>query len=381
MTRPWNANPLTLLGMALALGSFAVTCQPEAARAAERTHYIAAEEVDWDYAPAGYDRMMDQAFTADQAVFVENGDGQIGRVYRKVIYREYAHETFTALKARDEAWEHLDLLGPVIHAEVGDTIRVVFRNNASRPNTVHPHGVFYDKANEGTPYADGTAGDEKLDDGVPPGGDYTYVWEVPERAGPGPSDPSSVAWLYHGHVDEPRDTNAGLVGVIVVTAAGEAGPDGKPADVDREFVTLFTVFDENVSWYLDDNIGRFIEGPAVDPEDEDFVEGNLMHAINGRVYANLDGLAMNRCERVRWYTFALGTEVDLHSPHWHGNTGLLYGRRVDVIELMSASTRVVDMRPDAPGIWMFHCHVNDHITAGMTALYTVHGEGRPGCGD
>jgi FtsP/CotA-like multicopper oxidase with cupredoxin domain len=29
------------------------------------------------------------------------------------------------------------------------------------------------------------------------------------------------------------------------------------------------------------------------------------------------------------------------------------------------------MVPDDPGIWMFHCHVNDHITAGMTARYEV----------
>ncbi len=368
------------LGAALALGLFVTAISPDAARAAERIHYIAADEVEWDYAPAGYDRMMDQPFTEEQAVFVVNADGQIGRVYRKVIYREYTDASFSTIRPGGEAWEHLGVLGPVIHAEVGDTIRVVFRNNASRPNTIHPHGVFYDKANEGSPYADGTAGDDKLDDGVPPGGEYTYVWEVPERAGPGPGDPSSVAWLYHGHVDEPRDTNSGLVGAIVVTTPGMAKPDGSPADVDREFVTLFTVFDENVSWYLDKNIARFVEGPAPDPEDEDFVEGNLMHTINGRVYANLDGLVMNRCERVRWYTFALGTEVDLHSPHWHGNTGILHGRRVDVIELMPASTRIVDMQPDAPGTWMFHCHVNDHITAGMMALYTVEGEGGPGCG-
>ena len=28
---------------------------------------------------------------------------------------------------------------------------------------------------------------------------------------------------------------------------------GKPKDVDREFVCLFMLFDENVSWYLDEN--------------------------------------------------------------------------------------------------------------------------------
>jgi hephaestin len=30
-----------------------------------------------------------------------------------------------------------------------------------------------------------------------------------------------------------------------------------------------------------------------------------------------------------------------------------------------------DMVPDDPGIWLFHCHVNDHITAGMITRYQV----------
>jgi FtsP/CotA-like multicopper oxidase with cupredoxin domain len=29
------------------------------------------------------------------------------------------------------------------------------------------------------------------------------------------------------------------------------------------------------------------------------------------------------------------------------------------------------MMPDDPGIRMFHCHVNDHISAGMTSRYNV----------
>jgi manganese oxidase len=41
---------------------------------------------------------------------------------------------------------------------------------------------------------------------------HTYVWKVPKRAGPGPMDPSTVLWMYHGHVDELADTNAGLIG-------------------------------------------------------------------------------------------------------------------------------------------------------------------------
>ena len=29
------------------------------------------------------------------------------------------------------------------------------------------------------------------------------------------------------------------------------------------------------------------------------------------------------------------------------------------------------MDPDDPGTWLFHCHVNDHIIAGMLARYGV----------
>jgi hephaestin len=173
-------------------------------------------------------------------------------------------------------------------------------------------------------------------------------------------------------VDAETDTNAGLVGVIIVTRAGAARPDGSPADVDREFVSLFTVMDENASPYLEENVRRFAADPAgVDLDDEGFVESNLMHVINGYVFGSLPLLTMRRGERVRWYLMALGTEVDLHTPHWHGNVVLHDGHRVDVVPLMPAETRVADMVPDSPGIWMFHCHVNDHVTAGMTGRYEV----------
>ena len=29
------------------------------------------------------------------------------------------------------------------------------------------------------------------------------------------------------------------------------------------------------------------------------------------------------------------------------------------------------MRPQYPGKWLLHCHVTDHIKAGMEAMYTV----------
>ena len=341
------------------------------ASAKERVYYLAAEEILWDYAPAGMDRMMGRPFSAAQKVFVGRDAGFIGRTYIKAVYRAYTDASFTTPKPRPAKWRHLGMLGPILHAEVGDVIKVVFRNKGRRAYSVHPHGVFYNKDSEGAPYADGTSGADKADDRVAPGATHIYTWQVPARAGPGPGDGSSIGWLYHSHVNSAKDSNAGLVGAIIITARGRARPDGSPRDIDREFVTLFKIYDENTSWYLDANIARFTGQTDIDRDGEAFNESNLMHSINGYVYASLPGLDMARDERVRWYAFALGTEVDLHTPHWHGNTGLAHGRRVDVVSLLPAESVIVDMRPDAVGTWMFHCHVNDHITAGMTALYRV----------
>jgi manganese oxidase len=347
----------------LAAGS-ALTCPGKT-----RTYFIAADEVQWDYAPSGTNLITGEPFDDVANVFVAAGPDRVGHVYAKSQYREYTDASFSRLKNRPAKWQHLGLLGPAIEAEVGDTIKVVFKNNTRFPASVHPHGVFYTKAGEGTPYADGTSGADKADDAVPSGRSYTYVWKVPERAGPGPMEGSSTMWMYHSHVDEAADTNAGLMGPMVITRCGQAKPDGSPIDVDREFVANFSVMDENSSLWLDTNLSTLAEPPS--PDDEGFIESNLMHSINGYVYGNLPGLTMRKGERVRWYVMAMGTEVDLHTPHWHGNTVLSGGMRTDVVSLLPATMLTADMVPDDVGTWMFHCHVNDHITAGMLSLYTV----------
>lgn len=339
-----------------------------------RTYHIGAIEMDWDYAPTGINQISGSAFGPSENVFVESGKRRIGKVYRKAVYREYTDATFTTEKTRGPEWEHLGVLGPVIRGEVGDTIQVIFKNMTSFPTSIHPHGVSYLKDSEGAPYNDGTSGTDKADDAVPPGGTHTYTWQVLERSGPGPMDGSSILWMYHAHTDEPADTNTGLVGPLIITRKGSANPDGSPSDIDREFVTLWTVLDENAGHYLEHNVNHFTGKPKKtmkNLDDPEFQESNLMHSVNGYVYGNLPGLTMKRDQRVRWYMMSIGTEVDLHTPHWHGQTILWMGSRMDMVELLPGSMKTVDMAPDNPGTWLFHCHVNDHITAGMMALFTV----------
>jgi FtsP/CotA-like multicopper oxidase with cupredoxin domain len=359
-----------------------------------RTYYVAADEVDWDYAPSGRNEAMGQPFDQLEKGYTESGPHQIGRVYKKAIYREYVDASFSTLKQRGPDERYLGLLGPILRAEVGDTIKIVFKNNSTHPYSMHPHGVLYQKDSEGADYNDGTSGADKGDGGVAPGATHIYVWRVPERAGPGPGDPSSVFWLYHSHADELQDVASGLFGVIVITRRGMALPNGQPKDVDHEFVSIYIALNENESWYLEHNIRAY----TTDPDGVDrtktrlitpggmagtiagtgFVDTNIKWTINGYMYGNLPMMTMNQGDRVRWYVATLGDFNNAHTPHWHGNTVLVAGQRTDVLVVTSAQMVTADMVPDAPGIWLYHCHISDHMLTGMVARYEVKpGKPRP----
>ena len=365
---------------------FALVCS-QALAGQVRQYYIAADEIDWNYMPSGMDMMMGMPPTGYAKFYMTRGPHLIGPVYRKAVYREYTDATFEHLKPRNADQAYLGMLGPTIHAEVGDTIKVLFKNNGTHPYSMHPHGVLYEKASEGSPYDDGVPLSSKPGDSVAPGHTFTYIWSVPERAGPGPSDPSSIVWLYHSHVNERKDVNSGLIGTIVITRQGMARPDGTPKDVQREFVTLFMAYDENQSWFLDYNINKFTtdpkhvnvtEGIPKDPRGQfdpllgqGFSAQNNRWTINGYQYANMPMMRMKKGEHVRWYLVTLGEGYNFHTPHWHGNTVTVNGRRTDVISISPAEMRTADMVPDAPGIWLFHCHVSDHMDGGMVARYEV----------
>lgn len=339
-----------------------------------RTYYVAAEIVDWDYAPSGANRITGAPFTPIDSFIMAPQQEFLGRVYRKAIFREYTDSTFTTQKPRSPDWEHLGMLGPLLRGSVGDTIRVVFRNKADRPYSMHPHGVFYNKDSEGSPYDDGSASPDKHDDGVPPGESHTYIWAIPERAGPAPGEKSSIVWMYHSHTHEEQDVNAGLIGPMIVTRAGAARPDGSPTDVDREFVVAFLESDENVSWYIEHNINTHALAPKKVPRVVTFSDfhylANLRESMNGFSFGHLSGLTMKRGERVRWYVFA-NSNFEMHAPHWHGQTVVANHMRTDVLSLTTMEMVTADMVPDNPGTWLFHCHVAPHQLAGMLATFKV----------
>jgi manganese oxidase len=309
------------------------------ALAATRHYYIAAEDVTWNYAPSGRNLLNGSPIPQPLGLKLQ---------WPKSRFIEYTDNTFTTPKPQPE-W--LGILGPVIRAEVGDEIIVDFLNRGRKAHGLHPHGLRYDKNNEGSLYLPFGSGAQ-----IAHGGRFTYHWFAIPSSGPGPGQLSSVVWWYHSHVDPGVEINAGLLGPIIVTAKGKAKPDGSPKDVDRELIASFMIFNE---------LGGKPQG--------------LFYAINGFVYGNLPGLTMKQGEKVRWYLLGMGNEIDVHTPHWHGETVTDGKRNTDVIELLPGSMQTVDMLADNPGTWMFHCHVEDHMEAGMMAVYTIYPPPKGNC--
>jgi manganese oxidase len=331
-----------------------------------RTHryFIAAEPGLWDFTPQGIDPVCGKPLPPPVV-----NHRRVG----KTRYVRYTDETFTTKVFENP---RLGILGPVLRGVVGDFVAVTFLNRGGQPLSMHPHGVKYDKDSEGSYYQPKPG----LGAAVAPGGKFTYVWQLDEQSGPLPGEPSSKVWLYHSHVNGDEEANLGLVGFIVVTDPKRARPDATPSDIDREHAALFMMFDESG---LGEAEREAAEYASLLPnnqfpvrtwsQSQELLEQGSRASINGYIFGNLPGLEMKEGERVRWYLFALGSERDFHTAHWHGARVVEDGRkRTDVVELLPASMKVADMVAENPGSWLFHCHVADHMTEGMFARMIVY---------
>ncbi|MBN3306769.1 HPHL1 protein, partial [Amia calva] len=346
---------------------------------ATRPYYIGIREATWDYAPSGQNLITGQDVGEDEhaSVFLQRSQRTIGSQYKKALYHEYTNGSYTE-EIPKPSW--LGSLGPILKAEVEDVIVVHLKNFATRPYSIHPHGVFYDKYSEGALYPDGTSGNQKWDDAVNPGENYTYTWVVKPEYAPTEGDANCLTWVYHSHVHAPRDINSGLIGSMLTCKKGTFLENTTVrTDVDQDFVAMFSVIDENLSWYLQDNIKTYCTDPsAVDIQDKTFEESNYKHAINGYLFGNLPGITMCVNSRVNWHLFGMGNEIDIHSAHFYGNTVVDRGHRSDVISLFPASFATLEINPRNVGKWMLSCQVNDHMQAGMQAFYEVASCGKDG---
>jgi len=309
---------LTLAISTAALAAGAVAIHAVVARAEETPApakhlvevWVAAVPVTWNVVPNGHDAIEHMDFAPAETTF------------RTVVYRQFTRDF--AKPVPNVAGDR-GIQGPLIRARVGDTILVHFRNldtAFNRPHSMHFHGVHYRFGSDGS-YIPGFSGPGA---NVKPGQTFTYrLVAGPESAG---------VWPYHDHSPSMMDSiEGGLYGALSILAPGEKAPD-------REFVV-----------YLESQQGFM--------------------TINGRAFVGNTPVFRARVgETVQWDVLSLGDEF--HTFHVHGHRWRTPDGAVRDTQVVGpAESYKIRWREDAPGTWLYHCHVESHMMNGMIGIYRV----------
>lgn len=244
-------------------------------------------------------------------------------------------------------------LGPTLVANAGDTIEMTLHNEVNVDIGLHPHGVRYDKDNEGM---------SKM---AMPGESVTYTWEATN--GPG-------TFLYHSHMldDELLEYQAmaGILGVIVLLDPDETeryAPDHMINYVMTSTYEPWTEIDEDAMDPPADTADTGGTGDTGEPhEDESHNHTMVVQEVRGEDYATdtMEYLTTTAKlgETVRVNLVGFGEEF--HTYHLHGYTweDPYTGQVLDVKALGPAESYYFHLPElDNPGLWMTHCHVDDHF--------------------
>jgi hypothetical protein len=297
-----------------------------------RKYYVAAEEIEWDYAPTGWDNVlgvpMNESFRAQYWGYVPSNTS-LGTKYKKAVYRGYTGSNFTDYTEQPD-WQGIQ--GPPLRAEVGDMIEIMFMNKLSgHYANMHSMGMFYLKDSEGSLYYNFS---ESISpgDAVAPGSCYVYKWLVPDSSAPDPGYESKL-WSYHAYISMYQDTDSGLVGPVITYNRGMME---KTMAENREFILLFGDNQESNSFFALENI------QALDPSNYEEIANHTMpltwpgmnfsfwdpqalqylinpevstpllpnfFPINGYIFANAPTFEMCLYDPVIWYIYDMGFDT------------------------------------------------------------------------
>lgn len=195
--------------------------------------------------------------------------------------------------------------------------------------------------------------------------------------------------MYHAHVYEPVDVNDGLVGSIIISAPGDANPNGTPKGYGMVVSLLFNVFSEDLSDYEASNIALYANQSAVaqtnltsclglyadqtctsDPIWANWSEAMRKYSINGMSYGNLPMIYIPQGEKVLWCMMGMG--YDFHTAAFDGNDLMVDGERQDVVPILPAEMVDGTMWANNSGTFLIESLVQQDLNGGMTARYTVY---------
>jgi len=299
---------------AIVLPALALLIGTAPATAATRHVWVAAVPQTWNAVPNARDAIHGTSFERAETVFPT------------VVYRRFERGWKRPLRLPFEKGATPGSInGPLIRTRVGDKLRIHFKNMdtlTGHAHSMHYHGVEYRPSSDGIylPLFSGKGG------AVKPGQTFTYKL----TAGPG----SAGFWPYHDHSTSMEESIAGgMFGGLSI-----AGPHERRAD--REFVVAFA------PWHG-------------------------FQTINGRAFVGNTPVFRARVgESVQWDVMAMGSEF--HTFHVHGHRWRSDGGTPeDTRRVGPAESFRIRWREDAPGTWLYHCHVEEHMGQGMIGLYKV----------
>ncbi|XP_027694732.1 coagulation factor VIII isoform X1 [Vombatus ursinus] len=326
-------------------------------------HYIAVQEVDWDYAPAS---LVDSSARGSKSHYLNSHPQWLGRKYKKARYIAYTDETF---KTPESSQHESGILGPLLYGEVGDTLLIIFKNLASRPYNIYPHGLTSVSPLHSGRLPKGVKDVKEVP--IMPGQTFKYKWEVTLEDGPTHADPRCLTRYYSSSVNAERDLASGLIGPLLICHKETVDQRGNQMMSDKRNVLLFSIFDENRSWYLPENMQWLsLDAAEMHPQDPQFYASNVMYSINGYVFNSLH-LAACLHEVAYWHILSVGAQTDFLSVFFSGYTFKHNMVFEDTLTLFPFSGDTVYMTMDNPGTWMLGCHNPEFRNRGMTALLKV----------
>ncbi|XP_054853023.1 coagulation factor VIII [Eublepharis macularius] len=323
------------------------------------THFIAAEEIEWDYAPV-QPTYLNSTYSRQ---LLERGPQRIGSRYKKVMYVEYEDQHFKKRKTPRDP--QMGILGPVLKGEVGDELKIVFKNLASRIYNIYPHGLSSVSSSQKTKSTDM----KRL--AIQPGQQIEYRWNIMPEDGPTKSDARCLTRFYYSSLKPARDLASGLIGPLLICSKETMDQRGNQIMLDEAKFVLFSVFDENRSWYLKKNINEFCTDAAnINLKDPEFYASNVMHSINGYVFDNLHlELCLNKV--VYWYVLSVGAQTEFLSVFFSGNIFKYNTVFEETLTLFPHSGETVFMVMENPGVWMLGCLNPEFRKRGMRAKFTI----------
>ena len=299
---------------ALALAGVLMAAGAASASAAVRDVWVAAVPNTWNVVPNGHDPIEHTMITPAESIFPT------------VVYRRFSRGWRKPLQnGPHSSSDGLLIPGPLIRARLGDRLRIHFKNMDTLrrdPHSMHFHGVHYKPSSDGA-YVPGFSG---RDGNVKVGQTWTYRLTAGSN--------SVGVWPYHDHSRSMEDSiGGGMYGMLSILGRRERKPD-------REFQVVFAPF------------------------------GGFM-TIDGRAFVGNTPVFRGKVgQLVQWDVMAMGSEhhtVHVHGHRWKAPDGVAR----DTQNLGPAESFRFRWREDAPGTWLYHCHVEDHMMRGMIGIYRV----------